>query len=78
MADKTAEAVINGSNPTAQELFALINTYEVTMLSVLDKNNRTILELDVNYFDSYNTAFEFGQLNTDTKCIIDQSDILST
>ena len=78
MADKTAEAVINGSNPTAQELFELINTYEVTMLSVLDKNNRTILELDVNYFDSYNTAFEFGQLNTDTKCIIDQSDILST
>ena len=78
MADKTAEAVINGSNPTAQELFELINTYEVTMLSVLDKNNRTILELDVNYFDSYNTAFEFGQLNTDTKCIIDQSEILST
>ena len=78
MADKTAEAVINGSNPTAQELFELINTYEVTMLSVLDKNNRTILELDVNYFDSYNTAFEFGQLNTDIKCIIDQSEILST
>jgi hypothetical protein len=78
MTDKTAEAVRNGSNQTAQELFELINAYDITMLSILDKNNRTILEMDVNHFDSYNTAFEFGQLNTDTKCIINQSDILST
>lgn len=34
--------------------------------------------MDINYFDSYKTVFEFGQLNTDTKCIISQSDILST
>lgn len=78
MTDKTAEAVRNGSNQTAQELFELINAYDITMLSILDKNNRTILEMDVNHLDSYNTAFEFGQLNTDTKCIINQSDILST
>lgn len=78
MTDKTAEAVRNGSNQTAQELFELINAYDITMLSILDKNNRTILEMDVNHLDSYNTAFEFGQLNTDTKCIVYQNDILST
>lgn len=78
MTNKIVEAVRNNSNPTTQELFELVNAYDVTMLSIQDKNNRTILEMDVNYFDSYKTEYEFGQLNTDTKCIINQSDILST
>ena len=78
MVNKTIEAIKNGNKPSTQELFELVNSYDTTMLSILDKNNRTILEMDVNYFDSYKTAFEFGQINTDTKCIIDQQDILST
>lgn len=78
MTNKTVEAIKNNSNPTTQELFELVNAYEITMLSIQDKNHKTILEMDVNHFDSYNTEYEFGQLNTDTKCLINQSDILST
>lgn len=77
MTNKTAEAIKNGSNQTTQELFELINAYAITMLSIQDKNHKTRTEMDVNYFDSYKTEFEFGQLNTDTKCLINQSDILS-
>lgn len=76
--NETAEAIRNGSNPSTQELFDLINAYGITMLSIQDKNHKTRTEMDVNYFDSYKTEYEFGQLNTDTKCIINQSDILST
>ena len=78
MTNKTVEAIKYGSNPTTQELFELVNAYDITMLSIQDKNHKTILEMDVNHFDSYNTEYEFGQLNTDTKCLINQSDILST
>ncbi len=78
MANKTIEAIKNSKQPSTQELFNLINAYGITMLSIQDKNHKTITEMDVNYFDSYKTVFEFGQLNTDTKCIISQSDILST
>ena len=76
--NKTAEAIKNGSNQTTQELFDLINAYGVTMLSIQDINHKTITEMDVNYFDSYKTEYEFGQLNTDTKCIVYQTDIVST
>ena len=78
MTNKTVEAIKNGSNPTTEELFDLINVYEITMLSIQDKNHKTMTEMDVNHFASYKTEFEFGQLNTDTKCIVYQSDILST
>ena len=78
MTNKIVEAIKNNSNPTTQELFELVNAYDVTMLSIQDKNNRTILEMDVNHFVSHKSEYEFGQLNTDTKCIINQSDILST
>lgn len=77
MANKTAEAVKNGSNPATQELFELVNAYDIAMLSIQDKNHKTMTEMDVNHFASYNTEFEFGQLNTDTKCIVYQNDILS-
>ena len=77
MTDKTAEAVRNGSNQTAQELFELVNAYEITMLSIQDKNNKTMTEMDVNHFDSHKTELIFEQLNADTKCLINQSDILS-
>ncbi len=78
MTNKTVEAIKYGSNPTTQELFELVNAYDITMLSIQDRNHKTILEMDVNHFDSYKTEYEFGQLNTDTKCLINQSDILST
>lgn len=78
MTNKTIEAIKNNSNPTVQELFELVNTYGITMLSIQDKNHKTITEMDVNHFASYKTEFEFGQLNTDTKCIVYQNDILST
>lgn len=78
MTNKTIEAVKNGSNPATQELFELVNTYGITMLSIQDKNHKTVTEMDVNHFASYKTEFEFGQLNTDTKCIVYHNDILST
>lgn len=74
----TAEAVRNGRQPSAEELFELLNAYSLTMLSIQDKNHKDVMEMDVNYFDSYKTEYEFGQLNTDTKYIISQTDILST
>jgi hypothetical protein len=76
--NKTAEAIINGSNPTTEELFDLINVYGITMLSIQDENHKTMTEMDVNHFVSHKSEYEFGQLNTDTKCLINQSDILST
>lgn len=78
MTNETADAIKNNHQPSTQELFDLINAYGVTMLSIQDKNHKTITEMDVNYFDSYKTEYEFGQLNTDTKCIVYQTDILST
>lgn len=78
MTNKTVETIKNNSNPTTQELFELVNAYEITMLSIQDKNHKTMTEMDVNHFDSHKTEFEFGQLNTDTKCIVYQNDILST
>lgn len=78
MTNKTVEAVKNNQQPSAQELFELVNAYEITMLSIQDKNHKTMTEMDVNHFASYKTEFEFGQLNTDTKCIVYQNDILST
>lgn len=77
MTNETIETIKNGSNPSTQELFDLINAYSVTMLSIQDKNHKTRTEMNVNYFDSYKTEYEFGQLNTDTRCIINKSDILS-
>ena len=47
------------------------------MLSIQDKNNKTMTEMDVNHFDSHKTELIFEQLNADTKCLINQSDILS-
>lgn len=76
--NKTAEAIINGSNPSKEELFELVNAYDITMLPIQDKSHKTILEMDVNHFVSHKSEYEFGQLNTDTKCLINQSDILST
>ena len=70
MTNKTVEAIKNNSNPTTQELFELVNAYGITMLSIQDKNHKTITEMDVNHFASYKTEFEFKQLNTDTKCIV--------
>ena len=78
MTDKTIEAIKNGRNPAAQELFELVNAYDITMLSIQNRNHKTLTEMEVNYFESHKSEYEFGQLNTDTKCIIDQSDILST
>ena len=40
--NKTAEAIINGSNPTTEELFDLINVYGITMLSIQDENHKTM------------------------------------
>lgn len=76
--NKTIEAIKNSKQLLTQELFDLINAYGITMLSIQDKNHKTITEMDVNYFDSYKTEYEFGQLNTDTKCIVYQMDIVST
>ena len=75
---KTIEAIKNSHQPSAKELFELVNAYGITMLSIQDENHKTMTEMDVNHFVSHKSEYEFGQLNTDTKCLINQSDILST
>lgn len=41
MTNKTVEAIKNNSNSTTQELFELVNAYEITMLSIQDKTTKS-------------------------------------
>ena len=79
MMNKTVEAIMNGQEVSAQELFELVNDYDITSLSLLD-GDKTTLSMQVNRFEAYNDVFEFSQECTSysNKYTIGQKDIVST
>ena len=60
MMNKTVEAIMNGQEVSTQELFELVNDYDITSLSLLDED-KTTLSMQVNRFEAYNDVFEFSQ-----------------
>lgn len=79
MMNKTVEALMNGQEVDTQELFELVNDYDITSLNLTkDKKNR--LSMHVNQFEAYKDVFEFSQeCTTDgNKYVIHQNDIVST
>lgn len=79
MMNKTVEALMNGQEVSTQELFELVNAYDLTSLS-LTKDKKTSLSMHVNQFEAYKDVFEFSQeCTTDgNKYVIGQKDIVST
>lgn len=79
MMNKTVEALMNGQEVSTQELFELMNDYDITSLSLLD-GDKTTLSMQVNRFEAYNDVFEFSQECTSysNKYTIGQKDIVST
>ena len=79
MMNKTVEALMNGPEVSSQELFELMNDYDITSLSLLD-GDKTTLSMQINRFEAYNDVFEFSQECTSygNKYTIGQKDIVST
>lgn len=74
---KTLEAIKNGQEVEMQEVFELVNNFNITSLNVQD-GDHTALKMQVNHFESYRDVYEFSQEHTDENMyIINQSDILS-
>ncbi len=75
--NKTVEAIMNGQEVKVQELFELVNNFNIASLKVQDDNN-TLLKMQVNHFEEYKDVFEFSQEHTEENFyVIKQSDILS-
>ncbi len=71
------EEIINGQEVAIEEIFKLINCYNITSLNIQDANN-TVLEMQINHFEAYKDVFEFSQEHTDKNSyVVKQSDILS-
>ena len=79
MMNKTVEELMNGQEVSTQELFELVNAYDLTSLS-LTKDRKTSLSMHVNQFEAYKDVFEFSQeCTTDgNRYVIGQKDIVST
>lgn len=77
--NKTVEAIVNGKDVATEDVFELINNYNVTSLSIQDQDsNNTVLKMQVNQFESYKDVFEFSQKCTDENSfVVKQSDIVS-
>lgn len=78
MINKTVEALKNGQEVSTQELFELVNAYDMTSLSLSD-GSKTILTMQVNRFEAYKDVFEFSQECTSdgNKYVVSQKDIVS-
>ena len=60
---KTVEAIKNGQEVAVEDIFQLVNAYEITTLNASDKNGSTLLQ--VNKYESYDAAFEFSRMCDD-------------
>lgn len=75
--NRTVNAVMNEQKVDTQELFELVNDFNITSLQIQDSNN-TVFKMNINHFEAYGDVFEFSQENMDEgSCSIKQSDILS-
>lgn len=79
MMNKTVEAIMNGQEVSTQELFELVNAYNLTTLDLI-KDKKISLSMQVNQFKAYKDVFEFLQECTSygNKYTIGQKDIVST
>lgn len=77
--NKTVEAIKNGETVTTEELFELVNMYEMTHLSLMDCG-QVILAMQVNRFETYKDVFEFSQECTadHNKYVIRKDDVISS
>lgn len=78
MMNNTVEAIKNGQKVTMEEVFELVNVYNMTNLSLHDSSN-AILKMQVNHFESYGETLEFSQWHTEENmCTMKKSNIIST
>ena len=77
--NKTVEAIRNGQTVGTEELFELVNLYELTHLSLMD-GGQDIMSMQVNKFETYKDVFEFSQECTadHNKYVIKKSDVVSS
>lgn len=74
---QTLQEIMDGQEVAAEEIFNLINCYNIAGLIIEDASN-TVLEMQVNHFEMYKDVFEFSQEHTDKNFyVVKQSDILS-
>lgn len=78
MMNKTVVALMNGQEVSTQELFDLVNAYNLTALN-LTKDKKTSFSMQVNRFEAYKDVFEFSQECTSdgNKYVVSQKDIVS-
>lgn len=78
MMNKTVEAIKNGQKVAMEELFELINAYNLTNLEVYGNDDEIRLaEMFVNRFEEYGDTYKFSQSCTDENMyLLEKSDIL--
>lgn len=77
MMNKTVEAIKGGQRVAMEEVFELVNVFNLTSLSVHDSKNMA-LKMQVNHFEAYGEVFEFSQEHTEENLYtVKQADILS-
>lgn len=67
MNNKTVEAIKNGQEVAIEDLFELVNAYELTNLSIEDSSKKTT-SIMVNKYEKCNGTYEFSQ-----ECSFDNS-----
>lgn len=77
--NKAIEAIKNGQKVTTEELFKMVNMYDMTHLDLMS-NGQAVLSMQVNKFEAYRNMFEFSQNCTadHNKCVINQDEIISS
>lgn len=77
--NKTVEAIKNGQLVTTEELFEVVNMYDMTHLDLMS-DGQAVLSMQVNKFEAYRNVFEFSQDCTadHNKYVIDKDEIISS
>lgn len=76
--NKTIEAIKKGQKVATEELFEVVNMYDITHLSLMD-GGQAVLAMQVNKFEKYKDVFEFSQNCTadHDKYVLKKNDIIS-
>ena len=77
--NKTIEAIKNGQAVSTEELFALVNLYELTHLN-LTSDDHAILAMHVNKYESYRDIYEFSQdcSADNNKLVVKKNEVISS
>ena len=72
----TVERIKKGQEVSTEEIFNIINHFNITSLYLKDGNNT--FGMQINHFETYNDVFEFSQeYANENICIIKKTDIIS-